>query len=85
MTGLPHLVVIAQEALLLVVMVSLPVVLSAALASLIAAILQALTQVQDSTIAHLPRLLAVAIALIVAGPWMGSRIALFAARMFGAG
>ena len=71
----------AQEALLLSVAVALPVVAVAALVGLVVAVLQAATQIQDVTIAHLPRFLAVALALALLGPWMGRQIAAFAARM----
>jgi flagellar biosynthesis protein FliQ len=71
----------AQEALLLSVAVALPVVAVAALVGLVVAVLQAATQIQDVTIAHLPRFLAVAVALALLGPWMGRQIAAFAARM----
>jgi len=74
----------AQEALLLAVAVSLPVVAVAALVGLVVAVLQAATQIQDITLAHLPRFLAVAGAMVVLGPWMGGQIANFAARIFAA-
>lgn len=77
-----HLAQTAQEALLLSVAVSLPVVGVAALAGLVVAIFQAATQVQDITLAHLPRLIVVGVALAIAGPWMGAQIASFAARVF---
>ncbi len=72
----------AQEALLLAVAVSLPVVAVAAVVGLVVAVLQAATQIQDITLSHLPRFLAVAGALALLGPWMGSQIAIFAARVF---
>jgi flagellar biosynthesis protein FliQ len=72
----------AQEALLLSVAVALPVVAVAALVGLVVAVLQAATQIQDVTIAHLPRFLAVAVTLAILGPWMGQQIAAFAARVF---
>ncbi|MEB2314206.1 MAG: flagellar biosynthetic protein FliQ [Sorangiineae bacterium] len=80
-----HLTGLAQEALLLAIAVSLPVVGIAALAGLAVAIFQAATQVQDVTIAHLPRLVVVAVALALLGPWMGGQIAVFAARLFAGG
>ena len=82
---LSDLVVLAQEALLLAVAVSLPVVAVAALVGGLVAVLQAATQVQDSTLGHLPRLVVVAVALAVAGPWMGSEIAAFTVRVFSGG
>ena len=42
----------------------------------------AAAQVQDPTLSHLPRMLAVIAALVVAGPWMGHQIAGFAERAF---
>lgn len=76
-----HLTQVAQEALVLALAVSLPVVAIAAVVGLFVAALQAATQIQDITISHLPRLLAVALALVVLGPWMGAQIADFAARL----
>jgi type III secretion HrpO family protein len=72
----------AEQALLLVVAVSLPVLAVAAVIGLLVAALQAATQIQDPTLAHLPRLLAVIAALAILGPWMGHTIALFAAQVF---
>lgn len=71
----------AQNALLLSVAVALPVLAVAAIVGLIVAAFQAASQIQDPTIAHLPRLLAVVVALVVMGPWMGSQIGAFAERM----
>jgi len=71
----------AQNALLLSVAVALPVLAVAAVVGLIVAAFQAASQIQDPTIAHLPRLLAVVAALVVLGPWMGSQIGAFAERM----
>lgn len=72
----------AREALLLAAAVSLPVIAIAALVGLVVASLQAATQVQDVTLSHLPRLLAVVGALAVLGPWMAHQIAAFAERVF---
>lgn len=80
--SLEGLTALAQEALVLSLAISLPVVGVAALIGLVVAALQAATQIQDVTIAHLPRLVAVALALVVIGPWMGAQIAAFAARVF---
>ena len=80
-----NVVALAQEALLLSVVVSLPVVCVAAAVGALVAALQAATQVQDATLAHLPRLVAVALTLAVAAPWMGRHIAAFAVKVLAAG
>lgn len=76
-----HLVQHGQEALLLMVAVSLPFIGVAAVVGLLVAAIQAASQIQDPTIAHLPRLLAVVGALVALGPWAGHQVAAFAERM----
>jgi flagellar biosynthetic protein FliQ len=71
-----------REALMLAVAVSLPVVGIAAVVGLVVAAIQAASQIQDPTIAHLPRMLAVVGALVAVGPWMGHQIGAFAEQMF---
>jgi type III secretion HrpO family protein len=75
----------AQRALWLVVAVSLPVVGVAAIVGLITAAFQAASQIQDPTLAHLPRMIVVIAALALVGPWMGHTLAAFAEQMFAAG
>lgn len=83
MPGLGDLTSLGQQALLLSVAVALPVVGAAALIGLLVSVLQAATQIQDHTLAHLPRLMVVVAVLVAAGPWIGSQIAEFAVRAFG--
>jgi type III secretion HrpO family protein len=85
MPSLEGLTALGQEALVLSLAVSLPVVGIAALVGLLVAALQAATQIQDVTISHLPRLVAVALALVLVGPWMGAQIAAFAVRVLQGG
>lgn len=72
----------ARNALLLSVAVALPVLAVAAIVGMLVAAFQAASQIQDPTIAHLPRLLAVIAALVVLGPWMGNQVGAFAEQMF---
>jgi flagellar biosynthesis protein FliQ len=68
----------AQQGLWVALVVSLPVLCAAALVSLLAAALQAASQIQDPTLSHLPRLLTVLAALAIAGPWMAHEVGAFA-------
>jgi type III secretion HrpO family protein len=85
MPALAELVTLSQQALVLSLAVALPAVGVAALVGLVVSVLQAATQVQDPTLGHLPRLLAVVAVLVASGPWVGSQIAEFAVRAFGGG
>lgn len=82
MVDYANLTQLAQSALWLTLVLSLPVVGVAALVSLIMALLQAATQVNDATIAHLPRFIAVAIVLAMSGGYIGQELTQFAATVF---
>ena len=71
----------ARQALILSALVSLPVIGVAAVVGLLVAAIQAATQIQDPTIAHLPRVVAVTATLAFMGPWIGAQIAAFAERV----
>jgi type III secretion HrpO family protein len=82
MPSLTALTELGENAVLLALAVSLPVIGVAALIGALVSALQATTQLQDATLSHLPRLLAVSLALVVMGPWMGAEIAKFALEVF---
>jgi flagellar biosynthesis protein FliQ len=79
---LDELVSLAQQGLLLALVVSLPVLGVAAVIGLVTSIFQAATQVHDAAIGHFPKFVAVTIALALVGPWMGRQLLAFAIRAF---
>jgi flagellar biosynthetic protein FliQ len=81
---LVDLLSLAQSALLVAVLTVLPVLAVAAVVGLVSALFQAATQVHDAALGHLPRLLAVALALLALGPWMGRQLVAFTLQAFGA-
>lgn len=70
-----------REALLVVVMASLPPLLAALTVGLAVAVVQALTQVQEQTLGVLARIVAVFAALFVSGSWMASLVTRFAQKV----
>lgn len=81
--ALSELIALAQQALLLSLLVSLPVLAVAAAVGLLSSVFQAATQVQDAALGHFPKFVAVTIALALLGPWMGRQVLGFAMRAFG--
>ena len=79
MTVDPALLHVGREALLLALLVSAPPLGAALAVGAIVGVLQAATQVQEPSIAVVPRLAAVLAALALAGPWIGAQVARFAA------
>jgi flagellar biosynthesis protein FliQ len=59
-----------QEALLLMLMVSSPVLGAALVVGLLVSVFQAVTQINEATLAFVPKLIAVIAVLAMAGPWM---------------
>jgi flagellar biosynthetic protein FliQ len=51
-------------------MVSAPLLLVALIIGLVVSIFQAATQINESTLSFIPKLVGIFLALIVAGPWM---------------
>jgi flagellar biosynthetic protein FliQ/type III secretion protein S len=76
----PVLLHLGREALVLVALLSAPPLLAALLAGLAVGILQAATQVQEPTVAVVPRIAVALAALAIAAPWIGARVARFAAE-----
>ena len=60
---------LTTQGLLLCMYISLPVVFVAAAVGLVVSFLQAITSIQDSSIAHGVKLLAVVVAGAIAAPW----------------
>jgi flagellar biosynthetic protein FliQ len=59
-----------QDALLMLLMVSAPVLGAALLVGLLVSIFQAVTQIHEATLAFVPKLVAVIAVFAIAGPWM---------------
>ena len=61
---------IAQNALMIVVYVSAPMLGLSLIVGLAVSIFQATTQIQEQTLAFIPKILAVVVAVAVFGSWM---------------
>jgi flagellar biosynthesis protein FliQ len=61
---------IGQHALEMTLMLAAPLLLAALATGLIVGAFQAATQINEMTLSFIPKLLAMATMLVVAGPWM---------------
>ena len=67
----PELVMsVGQQALKLTLLLSAPLLLTALLVGLLVGLFQAATQIQEMTLSFIPKLLAMGLAFLIAGPWM---------------
>jgi type III secretory pathway component EscS len=74
----PLLLGLGREALVLALWVSVPPLAAAFLVGLLVGALQAATQIQDPSVAVVPRLCAVVGSLVVCAPWIGAQVVRFA-------
>ena len=71
---------ISREALTMLLMVSLPVLLTVLAVGLVVSIFQAVTQINENTLSFVPKLVAAVLVFAVAGPWMLSTVVDFIRR-----
>lgn len=72
----------AKEGIYTVLLVSGPLLILALAVGLLVSIFQATTQIQEQTLAFIPKIVAVMIGLIFFGPWMLTNMVEFAANVF---
>ncbi|MEE1071424.1 MAG: flagellar biosynthesis protein FliQ [Cellulosilyticum sp.] len=61
---------IMREALIMIIKVSLPILLSGLVVGLIVSIFQTATSIQEQTLAFIPKIIAVFVAIIIFGSWI---------------
>ena len=61
---------LGQQGLYMLLMVSAPLLLSVLLVGLVVSIFQAATQINESTLSFVPKVVAAVAVLALAGPWM---------------
>jgi len=59
-----------QKAIVLIMVVAAPILLSAIVVGLAISIIQSVTQIQEQTLTFVPKIFAALVVLIVCAPWM---------------
>ena len=73
MTG-PEVLDVARDAIYTLIIVSSPVMLVGLAVGVAISLLQAVTQIQEMTLAFVPKILAIFISLLIALPFMADRL-----------
>lgn len=61
---------LAEQSIYTVIILSAPMLLVALGVGLLVSIFQAMTQIQEQTLAFIPKIIAVFVSLVLFGPWM---------------
>ncbi|HJV16366.1 MAG TPA: flagellar biosynthesis protein FliQ [Bacillales bacterium] len=75
-------IAIAERGIYTVLIVSGPLLLIALVVGLIISIFQATTQIQEQTLAFVPKIIAVLVGIVIFGPWMLSHMLSYAKEIF---
>jgi flagellar biosynthetic protein FliQ len=73
MTG-PEVLDVARDAIYTLIVVSAPVMLVGLIVGVAISLLQALTQIQEMTLAFVPKILAIFVSLLIALPFMAEKL-----------
>lgn len=73
---------VMQDAIYTVLIVALPIMLVALVIGVIISIFQATTQINEQTLAFVPKIIGIFLAILVFGGWMLTQLKEFTFRMF---
>ncbi|MEK5417624.1 flagellar biosynthesis protein FliQ [Paenibacillus sp. FSL L8-0708] len=74
---------LASQAVYLVLEVSAPMLILGLVVGLMISIFQATTQIQEQTLAFVPKIVAVLLALLLFGPWIVTKLIDFTSQILG--
>lgn len=73
---------LGMDAIELTLKVALPLLLAGLLVGLLVSVFQAITQIQEMTLAFIPKILVVAVVAAVGGPWMLDQMLVFTRELY---
>ncbi len=60
----------AEQSIYMIIIISAPILLIALGVGLLVSVFQAMTQIQEQTLAFVPKIIAVFLSIVIFGPWM---------------
>lgn len=75
-------ITLAERAVFTTILIAAPLLLIALAVGLLVSIFQATTQIQEQTLAFIPKIIAVFVSIIFFGPWMLSQLLNFTYDLF---
>ena len=73
---------ISMQAMQLAFMVALPLLLVALVVGLVVSVFQAVTQIQEQTLTFIPKIVAMGVTLVVAGPWLLGQVVTYTQQLY---
>ncbi|MFI9651075.1 flagellar biosynthesis protein FliQ [Guyparkeria sp. GHLCS8-2] len=73
---------LTRQALMVILYLAMPILLTALAVGLLIGMFQAATQINEMTLSFIPKMIAVVVAILLAAPWMLQVIVDFTERLF---
>ena len=73
---------LSTQALALTLKLALPLLLVGLVIGLAVSVFQAVTQIQEQTLAFIPKIIAIAAVLVILGPWMLGQILTYTSNLY---
>ncbi|MTD45454.1 flagellar biosynthesis protein FliQ [Conexibacter sp. W3-3-2] len=74
---------LSTQAMELSLKIALPLLLCGLVVGLLVSVFQAVTQIQEQTLSFIPKILALAVVLVVGGPWMLNQLMVYTTELWG--
>jgi flagellar biosynthetic protein FliQ len=74
---------LATQAMSLALKISMPLLGVGLIVGVLISIIQAVTSIQEQTLAFIPKVVAMAVVLVVGGPWMLNQLLSYTAELWG--
>ncbi len=74
---------VGRQALEMTLMLSGPLLVAALAVGLLVSVFQAATQINEMTLSFIPKMIAILVALVLAGPWMVTMMVDYMRRLYG--
>ena len=73
---------VGMQAMQLAFKVAMPLLLVGLAIGLVVSVFQAVTQIQEQTLTFIPKIVAMGVVLVVAGPWMLSEVVTYTEQLY---
>ncbi|ANJ66624.1 EscS/YscS/HrcS family type III secretion system export apparatus protein [Halothiobacillus diazotrophicus] len=73
---------LTRQAMIVILLLAMPILLTALVVGLLVGMFQAATQINEMTLSFIPKLFAVVVAILIAGPWMLHTLVDFTTSLF---
>ncbi len=70
------------EAMVLAMKIGMPLLLVGLVLGLVVSVFQAVTQIQEQTLAFIPKVIGLAVVLVIGGPWMLDQVVTYTQELY---